>query len=665
MTAADIYVALREMREVVLDKWILNIYQLNGTLLFKISQESPNKIWLLIEPGRRIHLTSFVYEKEAQQRAFCRALRQHLRNHKITALEQHDFDRVVYLRAGPPESQYTLVVELFGGGNAILLDPENRIVSAMTYKRMRDRDIIRGTQFKFPPLRGRDPINVSQQKLEDVISGSDQDITRTLIRGFNISGDTAEEIVSRAGLDPKTSANTLNTEQISTLHHAMANYFEILSSGSLSPCIVMDETGNPYQVLPLASPRYQKLEAKRFPTFNEALDAYFSALHGEKKVDTLEEEYQREIAKLEDLRERQKQHLTELEERATRSRAAATAIYQNLPVVEELLTTIRDARQRGVSWPEIQKRLTLGKQKHIAAAMIVEQIDPKGGRIHVNLNGLPISLDVRLSGAENANRLFQRSKSLEKKAAGARKAIEETERKLASLQERREKVLVRVQKPLQRRRRKWFEKFRWSMTSRGLLILGGRDATSNQVLVRRYLEESDLFFHADVTGAPVVILKGGDEEGKEEDLLEAAIFAVSYSRAWKTGWSVCDAYWVRRNQVSLSPPSGEYLRRGAVMVRGERNYIRGVPLRIAVGLLVDDEGFPFVAAGPETALRHQTEMYVTLVPGTMKTSEVAKRVRELFARMAPAKLKDNILAINLDEIIAVLPPGPADFEKKT
>ena len=178
MTASDIFIALRELRELIVGRWILNIYQLNGTLLFKISHDSPNKIWLVIEPGRRIHLTTMTYEQDARLRAFTKSLRKHLRNHKISALEQHDFDRVVYLRAGPPERQFTIVIELFGGGNAILLDPKKRIVDAMTYRRMRDRDIVRGAPFQFPPLRAQDPIHSSEEELNTILDASQSDTIR-------------------------------------------------------------------------------------------------------------------------------------------------------------------------------------------------------------------------------------------------------------------------------------------------------------------------------------------------------------------------------------------------------------------------------------------------------------------------------------------------------
>lgn len=664
MTASDIYVMLREVKDVAIGRWILNIYQLNGTLLFKLSHESPNKIWLLIEPGRRMHLTSHTYEREAKLRAFCKTLRKHLRNHKISDLEQHDFDRVIYLRAGPPEKRFTLVIELFGGGNAVLLDPENRIVSAMTYRRMRDRDVVRGAPFQFPPLRAMDPKTVSVEDLNEILNSSERAIVPTLVRGLNMSGATAEEILSKIQIQQDIITPNLTDKQRQKLHQTLRAHFDTLTTGELKPQIILDQDGEPFQVLPTDSSRFADMKKREFSTFNEALDNFYSTFHEDLAVDEIDEAYQKDLAKLQRLHSQQCEHLETMRKRAEQSRSAANSIYQHLPVLEELLSTIKDARQRGISWDEIIERLENGKSKELAAAVVFEKILAKTGQIQVNLNEHSISLDIRYSVAENANRIFQRSKQLEKKVKGAKIAIEDTKRKIASLEEKHEESLVQAEAARlgSRRKKRWYEKFRWFRTSKDFLVLGGRDATSNQQLVRRYLEESDLFFHADFSGAPVVIVKTEGKPVSKEELQEIAIFAVCNSRAWKSSWSGADAYWVHSNQVSLSAPSGEFLAKGSVMVRGERNYLRGVPLRIAIGIVLEN-GFPLVISGPESTIRQRTNILTTLIPGKTKMSDAAKKIRMLFSEQVAPELQKQVQALSVDEIISVLPPGPVDFVK--
>jgi predicted ribosome quality control (RQC) complex YloA/Tae2 family protein len=612
-----------------------------------------------------MHLTSLTYEKESQQRAFCKSLRRHLRDHKIVAFEQHGFDRVVYLRAGPPEAQYTLVIELFGGGNAILLDPKNRIVTAMTYRRMRDRDLVRGAPFEFPPPRAKDPRNLSEAELTSVLEASKGDVIRTLVRSFSLSGDTAEEILHRSGIEREAPARTLPVESRKKLHETILDYFTTLATGQLAPRLVLDEEGDPSRFLSMKSERYMDVPVKECQTFNEALDAYYSAHRRESALEDLSDRYQSELAKLQRLLEKQQEHLETMETRAAKSREAANTIYQQLPLVEELLTTIQEARHRDVPWPEIQNRLDIGKTRKIAAASIVDRLDPHSGRVHILLDGHSIALDIRLSATENANQLFQRSKQLERKVKGALIAIEDTKRKLAELHQKRDEEITRAQTqtPIHRRKKQWYEKFRWFITSSNLLVLGGRDAVSNQQLVRKHLGEDDIFFHADITGAPTVILKTEGKLPSEEDLVETAIFAVSHSRAWRAGWTACDAYWVQSDQVSLSAPSGEYLPKGAVMVRGTRNYLKNTPLRLVVGLL-EENGIPYFAQGPETAMQKQMAHYTTITPGKLKVSEVAKLLRSHYSKIVSEEQQQYIATMNIDEIIAILPPGPIDIESE-
>jgi predicted ribosome quality control (RQC) complex YloA/Tae2 family protein len=662
MSASDVFVMLREIRDILVGRWILNIYQLNGTLLFKFSSDSPNKIWLLIEPGKRMHLTSLTYEREAKLRSFCKVLRKQLRDHKVSDIEQHDFDRVVYLRAGPPEKRFTLVIELFGGGNAILLDPQNRIISAMTFRRMRDRDIVRGAPFEFPPLRAMDPRNISLENLNQILDQSDHELIRTLARNLNISGVTVEELLAIAKFDPTSAASSLGAKERKRLYNALNEYFLTLAKEPLSPQILYNEENEPVRVVPLSSVVHANAKAKKFDSFNEALDEFYSSHTEEVAVENVETKYQQELAKLQRLRTQQQEHLNTMQSRAVQSRESANAIYQHLSIVEELLTTIHEARQKNLSWKEISKRLEEGKRKKIRAAMIFRKIDSHAGRIHVQFDELTVALDIRLSATDNANQLFQRSKQLEKKVKGAAIAIKDTEIKISKLREKREEELIQVttEKPLLRRKKRWYEKFRWFQTSNGTLVLGGRDAGSNQQLIRKYLEESDVFFHADFSGAPVVIVKTEGKKLTELELQEIATFAVSYSRAWKAGWSAADTYWVSSDQISLSAPSGEFLPKGSVMVHGKRNYVRNAPLGIALGLIIEEE-FPTIIAGPESSIQGQTKVFAKLIPGKIKVSDAAKRLRKQFAEQVPESMKPQVLALSIDEIIAALPPGPVDF----
>ncbi len=192
-------------------------------------------------------------------------------------------------------------------------------------------------------------------------------------------------------------------------------------------------------------------------------------------------------------------------------------------------------------------------------------------------------LDIRKSIRENAAEYYDRAKEARRKADGARKAVAETERELEKARKDekaeagRKAAEVRV-----KREKKWYEKFRWFFTSSGLLCIAGRDAKQNDALVSRHMEDSDLFFHADIQGAPATVLKSG-KGAPEQDLKETAQFAASYSSAWKTGAAGVDAYAVEKGQLSKHAQGG-FVGQGGFAISGERKWFRDTPLGLRLGM---------------------------------------------------------------------------------
>jgi len=53
----------------------------------------------------------------------------------------------------------------------------------------------------------------------------------------------------------------------------------------------------------------------------------------------------------------------------------------------------------------------------------------------------------------------------------------------------------------------WFEKFDWFISSENYLIISGKSAQMNEILVKKYMDQGDLFMHTDMPGAAVTIIK--------------------------------------------------------------------------------------------------------------------------------------------------------------
>ncbi|MGD1055297.1 MAG: NFACT RNA binding domain-containing protein, partial [Nitrososphaerales archaeon] len=255
------------------------------------------------------------------------------------------------------------------------------------------------------------------------------------------------------------------------------------------------------------------------------------------------------------------------------------------------------------------------------------------------------------SPATAASLLYDGAKELEERVADVRGTVARLSKRIPQVKAEGRHAT----KKLLRRKQEWYEKFRWFFTSEGRLALGGRDAHSNALLVRRHLEDDDVVYHADLFGSPFFVLKGGKEQ-KETEVGEMAQATVAFSSAWKTGLGSADAYWVNSDQVSTSAPSGEFLPKGSFLIKGKKNFVQHNLVELAVGL--DRKGR--VVSGPESAIKSVAESYVVVRPQREKGSDTAKRVlRDLEGPADEAQAR-----VSVDEVLRMLPAGGGKVLRK-
>ncbi|MAG73070.1 hypothetical protein CL620_02035 [archaeon] len=258
-----------------------------------------------------------------------------------------------------------------------------------------------------------------------------------------------------------------------------------------------------------------------------------------------------------------------------------------------------------------------------------------------------IEFSLTKSVDENAGVYYDKAKKNKKKLEGAHKALEESRAALAKLQKEEGKFWEKeeIKQAKRNRKKEWYEKFHWFFSSEGFLCIGGKDATSNEIVVKKHTEKEDLVFHTDMAGSPFFVIKKGQEAG-ETTINETAQAVGVYSKAWKLGHATADVFYVKPEQVTKEAQSGENLAKGSFMVYGKTLYVHP-KLEYAIGLVEDR-----IIGGPESAVSKKTEKYIVVVPGRWKKSELAKKIK--------AKLQGG----ELDDIITFLPAGGGELVKK-
>ncbi|MFP4424337.1 MAG: NFACT RNA binding domain-containing protein [Candidatus Woesearchaeota archaeon] len=244
-----------------------------------------------------------------------------------------------------------------------------------------------------------------------------------------------------------------------------------------------------------------------------------------------------------------------------------------------------------------------------------------------------VTLDLNKSVEENASFYFDRAKKLKKKREGALRTIEDTKRKLQRI-EKRIDTTAPARKVI--RKKRWYEKFRWFFTSDGLLCIGGRDATSNEIIIKKHAEPHDIVFHTDMAGSPFFVLK---TEGNEPDSIrEVADATATFSRAFKMGMTSSSVFMAKPEQITKQAESGEFLPKGAFVVRGKVTYLDN-SINLALGSYDDT-----IMAGPKESIQANCPEFVVVSQGDKKANDVAKQIKR--------KIGGEI-----DDIVRSLPTG--------
>lgn len=660
MTNVDIYAISHELNEFLEGARVDKSFQPNKeTVVMRFHKAGFGRVDLVMEAGKRIHKSQYPLPNPTKPPSFPMLLRKRLKGANLLSIKQYNFDRIVEITL-KKDQIYTIVVELFSKGNIILLDEDKNIIMPLKRKSWSNRDISAKREYAYPPENGINPIKITEEELRLLFANSKEDIIRTLAKS-GLGSLYAEEIILRTNdfraneelslIDKKSEASNLSDDELKSIHLAIQSIFKPLANGEIKPEIV---SGDKEDVLPLELLKYKDFKHNYFDSFNEACDEFYSKAVKNTITDEQEKAWNKKISKFEKRLEFQEETLKGFKDTIEKSHKKGELIYSNYQKIQSLINVIDNAKANDYSYQEIDKILKKAKKEGMDEAEIIKSVD-KMGNIIINIENTDININSKISIPENANIYYEKGKKAKRKIAGANIAIENTKKQLENILNKKDNAMSSIMLPQKRVKKelKWYEKLRWFVSSTGILVIGGRDANSNENIVKKYLDNNDVYMHADIHGAPSIAIKLNGKELDENTIKESAIFAASFSSAWSDGYSTQDVYWVTPEQVSKSPESGEYVAKGSFIIRGRRNHVRGAKLRIAVGI-VDYEGKRLMA-GPEEAMKSLTDNYIVIKPGYTKKEAMAKSILSKIN-------EDNI--IELDDIVRVLPTGKCDFDNK-
>jgi predicted ribosome quality control (RQC) complex YloA/Tae2 family protein len=564
---------------------------------------------------------------------------------KFESIEQIGDERIAYVNFRHLDGRVRiLVAEFFRKGNIIICDENKIIVAILNPVEVRHRTLKTGLIYHPPPPRG---INVFELSTTDLLELHKKEVDRDIEvekwfgRNVSLSKKFIDEIVSRASMKHRKLKDTNSADMEMLFELTKGVVLDLSNPVKHTPLVVLDNERRPIDVMPLRLGSIPpSVEVVSSGSLMEAVDTVMSHMLIQEATD----------ARTVDLESK----ITVLKHDYDQQIKAEAEVLSKSNAIRKLAHDFMASSITNVNDTEDQSFIrTLEEHSSRIVTM--------GGRKFLEIENESIPFDPRLP--KMSSLLFDRAKELERGCQSIRNAKSKL---LGQMQELRDKA-VSVQKKVVVKpqiEKEWFERYRWFISSDGFLCIGGRDSSSNSAIIRKHLTEHDLVFHAEVHGSPFFIIKSALHNGlqtNEESIMEAAQATVSFSRAWKDGLSVADAYWVASGQVKKGAPTGQFLPRGSFVVQGKRNYIKGVTISLALGITSLDKRYTLMC-GPQEAVKRRSLAYCVLLPGGIDPMHMAKRFKAEMINLfsAPPENRDlfeYLKELSTDDVVKTLPHG--------
>jgi len=627
MTVAGIELAylIKEIGHEIEGCYVSNIYGINrNSLLFKMRHPDKPDIMLMLSTMGMWTTSKKIDPIEPNK--LLRRLRSDLLRSKIEKVEQIGTERIAYLTFSNFDNRFILIVEFFGEGNMLLCNYSKKILALMHSIDVRHRQLRIGLEYKPPPQDGIDIIDLKKEEFKEILSTSTS-IGKIIGRGLGLPKKYVEEIIRLSSIDRTKPSDEISEDEFESLFDVIRITISNVINGVHDPTIITDAEKS--DIFPI---RFSddNTGAREVPSFNEGLDIIFTERILEKGKSLYGEEAQKRISELQNRLEEQKNAIEIVQKKS-----------KNIADVANLLFSMQSEGKSKISEPEVVKAL-----KNQNAELVKEKGVPI---LKIDDAKVKIELDAPLPSL--ASILFDESKKQKGAITSIEKLIEKTEDQLEKTIEKGEIAKGSVGFS-DIRKKNWYERYRWFFTSDGLLAVGGRDSSSNSALVRKHMESNDKIFHAEINGSPFFILKDTNEDLMPLSLEETAYATVCFSRAWQASAHGLNSFWVKPDQIKKAAPTGQSMGKGSFMIYGTRNFIKVASLKLAVGIMKEDENFLLVS-GPVEPIKKNCLCYVIIEPGGSPISDVAKKIRAEFNKSDEKFQKLFVV----DDYVRALPTG--------
>lgn len=327
LTSIEVYFMVKELQELTESK-IDQVYANDDEVLFSLHKQEFGKKFLRIK-NEILYITK---EKSVQNETpsnFCTILRKNIVNWRIKSITQIESERILDIELYFKDQRFHVIVELFGGGNVILLK-NDVIVIAKTQKTYTSRKIAPKEKYEYPK-QNYNFLKIDRDVLKKILNESEKEnIVKTIAMDLFLGGLYAEELLTIAKIDKSANAKDVDSDII-------YDALQILLSSSLKPNKIAE------YIVPIKLKSVQG-EVKEYVSFSDALLENESE---SKKIDQKESThtiFDKKIQKLSAIINLQKLQIEKLKKESDQKKLLGDIIHKNYSFVEQEISKSKERK---------------------------------------------------------------------------------------------------------------------------------------------------------------------------------------------------------------------------------------------------------------------------------------------------------------------------------
>lgn len=367
LASLDIHFALKELKNLEGSKTDRIYNSGKEEVYIQLYKSNVGKKILRVIVGKAIFLTE-TKSVDNEPSGFCMGLRKHLEGKFLDSVEQLEPERILKFVFKAKDETRKLYLEFFGKGNIILCNNDDIIINCSIHHKFKDRAVVPREKYKYPNME----YNIFKLQKKDVVnllknSKKDKVVTALAVE-LGLGGIYSEEICLLSDINKDTIPKKISDDEIKKITSSIKK----INAQKINAQIIY-KNKEATDAIPFSLDFYKNEGSKKFDSFNEALDIYFTKeLKTAKKEESL---YTKKINEIKRIIEEQKATIENMKNKEIENRKKAESIYNNYQLIKEVLDEVNKASKK-YSWEDIKKKLKGHK--------VIKDIDVKEKKVIVD-----------------------------------------------------------------------------------------------------------------------------------------------------------------------------------------------------------------------------------------------------------------------------------------